>query len=61
MPDEAVVLMLRASLKAEACRRLADTAENEYRKAIWIERAHHWDQLAAEAANQMHRHKEPEA
>jgi hypothetical protein len=46
-------LLLKASLKGEACRRLADTAENQFRKALWIERAHHWDQLAAEIANQM--------
>ena len=29
-------------LKAEACQLLADTAEDAQRKALWIERAHHW-------------------
>jgi hypothetical protein len=60
MPDEAAASVLKASLKAEACRRLADTAENEFRKALWIERARHWDQLASEAANQMQRPKPAE-
>jgi hypothetical protein len=57
MSDEAAVLLLKASVKAEACRRLANTAENEYRKALWIERAQYWDQLAAESANQLQRQK----
>jgi hypothetical protein len=35
--------------KAEACRRLADIAEDAQRKALWIERADHWEQLAAKA------------
>ena len=52
MSDEASVSLLKTSLKAEACRRLADKAENEWRKALWIERARHWDQLAAATANQ---------
>mgnify|MGYP001171557904 CR=1 FL=1 len=55
MSDEAAVLLLKASVKAEACRRLANTAENEYRKALWIERGQYWDQLAAENANQLQR------
>jgi hypothetical protein len=37
-------------LKAKACRRLADIAEDEQRRALWIERADHWEQLAAKAA-----------
>jgi hypothetical protein len=57
MSVEAAVLLLKASVKAEACRRLADTAENEYRKAIWIERAAYWDQLAAETATRLQRQK----
>jgi hypothetical protein len=36
--------------KAEACRRLADLADDEQRKALWIERADHWEQLAVKAA-----------
>jgi hypothetical protein len=51
MSDEALILILRASIKAEACRRLANTAENESRKALWIERADHWDRLADKAAS----------
>jgi hypothetical protein len=39
-------------LKAEACRRLAEMTEDEQRKALWIRRATHWDELAAEAAKQ---------
>ena len=36
-------------LKAEACRQLADTAENVVREAIWLDRADYWEQLAKEA------------
>jgi hypothetical protein len=36
-------------LKAEACRQLADTSEEAKRKALWIERAEHWEKLAKEA------------
>jgi hypothetical protein len=53
--DEAALLRL----KAEACRRLADIAEDEYRKALWIERAHHWEQLAAKTEKQPRRQKPP--
>ena len=35
--------------KAEACRQLADTSENVMRKALWLDRADHWEQLAKEA------------
>ena len=47
-------------LKAEAFRRLADLAEDEQRKAVWIERAHHWEELAARAAKQTRPRKQPE-
>jgi hypothetical protein len=33
--------------KAEACRRLAVGAEDEWRKALWIQRARHWELEAA--------------
>jgi hypothetical protein len=39
-------------LKAEACRRLAEIEEDAERKALWIERAHHWEQRAAKASKQ---------
>jgi hypothetical protein len=61
MSDDTAELLLKASLKAEACRRLADRAENEYRKALWIERALYWDQLAAEAMRRRQREKPPDA
>jgi hypothetical protein len=38
--------------KAEACRRLADIAEDQYRGALWIERAAEWERLAAKAKKQ---------
>jgi hypothetical protein len=38
--------------KAEACRQLADLAEDEYRRALWVERATEWERLAAEAKKQ---------
>jgi hypothetical protein len=60
MSDDTAELLLKASLKAEACRRLADRAENEYRKALWIERALYWDQLAAGAMRRQ-REKPPDA
>jgi hypothetical protein len=37
-------------MKAEACRRLADLAENLEGKATWIERSVYWDDLAVKAA-----------
>jgi hypothetical protein len=37
-------------LKAEACRRLADLSEEDARKALWIERADYWEELAVKAA-----------
>jgi hypothetical protein len=33
--------------KAEACRSLAVGAEDEWRKALWVERAQHWELEAA--------------
>jgi hypothetical protein len=36
-------------LKAEACRRLADLSEEDARKALWIERAGRWEELALKA------------
>jgi hypothetical protein len=33
-------------LKAEACRKLAGMFEEPERKALWIERAGQWEQLA---------------
>jgi hypothetical protein len=38
--------------KAEVCRRLADIAEDQYRRALWIERAAEWERLAEKATNQ---------
>jgi hypothetical protein len=35
--------------KAEACRQLADTAENVVRNAMWLDRADYWEKLAKEA------------
>jgi hypothetical protein len=45
MSEDAAQLHLRA----EACRRLADTSENVDRKELWLERADHWGQLAVNA------------
>jgi hypothetical protein len=39
-------------LKAEACRRLADMAEDAQRKILWIERAEYWDKLAIKTVKQ---------
>jgi hypothetical protein len=38
--------------KAEACRRLADLAEDDSRRAMWDERAKYWEQLAAKPPRQ---------
>jgi hypothetical protein len=35
--------------KAEACRRLADLADDDHRKALWIERATEWERMAVVA------------
>ncbi len=45
MPDEPTQLRL----KAEGCRQLAATSEDAKRKALWLERADHWEKLATEA------------
>lgn len=46
MPDD----LAQLRLKAEACRRLADLAEDAERKALWLKRADDWEQLATKAA-----------
>ena len=35
--------------KAQACRRLAVTAENVMRETLWLDRADHWERLARES------------
>jgi anti-sigma factor RsiW len=42
--------------KAEACRRLAGMDEDAARKALWLERADHWEKLAAKVAQQPQPH-----
>jgi D-hexose-6-phosphate mutarotase len=56
MPNDAAQLRL----KAEAYRRLADIAEDAYRKALWVERARHWEELAAKAERQPQHRRPPE-
>jgi hypothetical protein len=46
-------------LRAEACRRLADLEEDQQRKALWIERAEYWRELAVKAAKQGRPQKPP--
>lgn len=46
MPDSPSQLRM----KAEACRRLADLADDVDRKDLWLKRADDWEQLA-EIAN----------
>jgi hypothetical protein len=36
-------------LRAEACRQLAGMADDAQSKALWTERANHWDKLTAKA------------
>jgi hypothetical protein len=48
VPDNSAELRL----KAEACRKLSGMFEEPERKALWIERAGHWEQLAIEAEKQ---------
>jgi hypothetical protein len=48
MPDDPALLRL----KTEACRRLADMFVEAERKALWTERADHWEQLAIKAEEQ---------
>jgi hypothetical protein len=40
-------------LRAEACRRLAELADDPQRESIWLERANDWDQLAAKAEKKL--------
>jgi hypothetical protein len=35
--------------KADACRMLANIAENPERKALWLNRADYWEELAVKA------------
>jgi hypothetical protein len=42
--------------KAEACRRLADLAEDAAWRAMWDERAEYWERLAAKAAKTQRQH-----
>jgi hypothetical protein len=46
MPDDADVFRQ----KAEACHRLAEVTQEPERKALWVERAAYWQQLAIKAA-----------
>ena len=45
MADEAA----QHRIKAEACHRLADLAEDVGHRAMWDERAEYWHRLAAKA------------
>lgn len=45
MADQAAALRS----KAEACRRLADMADDPLQKSLWGERADNWDVLAKQA------------
>jgi hypothetical protein len=45
MADQAAALRS----KAEACRRLADMADDPLQKSLWSERADNWDALAKQA------------
>ena len=38
--------LARLRLKAEACRRLADTSEDVVRRTLWLDRADYWDQAS---------------
>jgi hypothetical protein len=38
--------------KAEACRQLADLDQSSERKALWLKRADHWEELAIKAKTQ---------
>jgi hypothetical protein len=56
MPDEAA----QHRIKAEACRRLADLAEDAGRRAMWDERAVYWERLAGKAKKLPQRQKPSE-
>jgi hypothetical protein len=40
-------------MRAEACRRLADIADDEANKALWLKRADHWEEMAAKAEKEI--------
>jgi hypothetical protein len=48
-------------LKAEACRRLADLADNVERRRLWLNRAAGWDDMAAKAEKKNKRQRPPTA
>jgi len=39
--------------KADACRTLAKLSDTEERKALWIERAEYWEELALKAVERL--------
>lgn len=41
--------------RADGCRQLANVSEDANRKALWIERADHWEKLAKEAEKRLTR------
>ena len=45
--------------KAEACRQLAETAENVVRNAIWLDRADYWEKRAEEAERRLQATSDP--
>jgi hypothetical protein len=53
MVDEAA----QHRIKAEACRRLADLAEDADSRTMWDERAEYWDRLAAKGIRPPQRQK----
>ena len=53
MADEAA----QHRIKAEACHRLADLAEDVGHRAMWDERAEYWHRLAAKAKKSPQRQK----
>jgi hypothetical protein len=48
-------------LKAEACRRLADLADNVERRKLWLNRAADWDDMAVKAEKNNRRWRPPTA
>jgi hypothetical protein len=45
MPDDVFAL----HRKAGACRQLADMDQSAERKALWLKRAEHWEEVATKA------------
>ena len=39
--------------RADACRTLAETSNSLERKAIWLQRAQHWEDLSLKAAERL--------